>query len=273
MASYYTIAQYAPSPISDERINFGVFVFGDGTVRAHFVKNWERVRRFGAEMGLLAQFVSEATELSEDELRKLIEGWGYSIRFTEIRGSLLEPDKLLPDVAAEFLVDPPEHKAKYRHRRDAADLCKRSLATALKASIKGSTRAYLKSDLTIEGKKGTHYLDAALKNEELRVAARGLSFEIPPGLELVKEVNLTTLMAEDVAKSLPNTKFSVIYLPPQKTNDVFKRAIENWQTAGAEVVQEDSVVSWAHRSVGDFVSHHAPNKANIPMDRPRLLDL
>jgi hypothetical protein len=36
MVCYYTIVQYYPDPIADERINIGVMVFGDDQVRSRF---------------------------------------------------------------------------------------------------------------------------------------------------------------------------------------------------------------------------------------------
>lgn len=264
MPSYYTIAQYSPSPISDERINFGVLVFGDGKVRSHFVKNWDRIRHFGAEIGLLGQFVKEAEGLSEGDLKRMVETYTYSIRFTEVRGSLLSPIALLSDVAGEFLIDPPKHKAEYRYRRDAAQLAHRALSAALRASVHGDAKNYLRADMRIDGQKGTHYFDVGLHNKNPRVGARGLSFELPEGPELSKEVNSTTLTIEDVLASLPGMQVSVVVLPPQKTNDTFKRAMDTFQNSGAQVVREDGVEAWAKRSVNEFVSQHAANRPNAP---------
>src|SRR5579885_3191655 len=40
MASFYTVVQYVPDPVADERINAGVIVFSRDRVAARFVKNW-----------------------------------------------------------------------------------------------------------------------------------------------------------------------------------------------------------------------------------------
>ena len=49
MVSRYSIIQYVPNPIADERINIGVVAFNEDAVRTHFLSNWERVRYFGME--------------------------------------------------------------------------------------------------------------------------------------------------------------------------------------------------------------------------------
>jgi hypothetical protein len=211
-------------------------------------------------MGLLRQFVQEVDGLSEADVRRMIETYSYSIRFTEARGSLLEPERLLPDIAGEFLIDPPEYKAKYRYRRDAADLARKSLASALRASVHGEAKNYLRTDLKIDGKKGTHYFDVGLQNDRPSVGARGLSFELPEGPELAKEVNSTTFTVQDVLKSLPGMQVSVIVLPPRKPNDTFKRAVSTLQEAGAQVIDEDAVIKWAKKSVEEFVAQHAANR-------------
>ncbi|HQU44959.1 MAG TPA: DUF3037 domain-containing protein [Pirellulales bacterium] len=37
MASFYSVVQYVPDAVRDERINIGVLTFGDGRVRHLFV--------------------------------------------------------------------------------------------------------------------------------------------------------------------------------------------------------------------------------------------
>ncbi|MEM9544071.1 MAG: DUF3037 domain-containing protein [Cyanobacteria bacterium P01_E01_bin.42] len=49
MASRYSIIQYVPDPIAEERINIGVLVFDRQNVKVHFLSNWKRVRYFGRQ--------------------------------------------------------------------------------------------------------------------------------------------------------------------------------------------------------------------------------
>ena len=49
MASRYSVIQYVPDPIADERINIGLVIFDDEQVKAVFLKQWDRVRCFAME--------------------------------------------------------------------------------------------------------------------------------------------------------------------------------------------------------------------------------
>ena len=60
MAAFYSVIQFVPDPVADERINAGVVVFDGEKVRAHFIDNWGRLQRFGnKDVGFLKQFARE----------------------------------------------------------------------------------------------------------------------------------------------------------------------------------------------------------------------
>ncbi len=264
MPSYYSVVQYAPDPIIDERINFGVLVYGDGSVRGHFLKHWTRLRQFaGKSVSFLQEFAERAGDLTEDDIRKMSLEWMHGIRVTEPRGSLLDPDALVKDVAKRFLIEIAETKPVRRHRRDAANLAKRSLSAAMRAQVQGEAKKYMKQDFKVEGEKMPHYLDVGLKNEKLRVGVRGLSFELPEGPELTKEVSSTGYAIEDLKRVLPHIDFSVVAIPPKrKINDTYKRAVDAFREMGATVVDEVDVDSWAKKCAVSFLQEHAPNRPN-----------
>lgn len=133
MASKYSIVQYVPNPIADERINIGVVAFNENEVRVRFLKNWERVRHFGredisflkdfslrmskaAESGLI--FPGDNREASyQERLNQLTRNWLNSIQFTQPRGSLEDVDSLLEDIVANYLIEPTSQKLKLRDRQ------------------------------------------------------------------------------------------------------------------------------------------------------------
>jgi len=39
MASYYSIIQYVPNPIANERINIGVLIFDEKEIKVNFLEN------------------------------------------------------------------------------------------------------------------------------------------------------------------------------------------------------------------------------------------
>jgi hypothetical protein len=123
MVSRYSIIQYVPNPIADERINIGVVAFTDHEVRVQFLANWKRVRNFGMEnIDFLKDFAErmketasrglvfpgdEESEIPKHErLTKIARGWMNSIQFTEPRPSLAHVDKLLHDIVEDFLIAP-----------------------------------------------------------------------------------------------------------------------------------------------------------------------
>src|ERR1700682_5257485 len=98
MPSHYSIVQYVPDPISDERINVGVIATGDGgAVRVRFLNHWQRVRQFGLrDVSFLQDFARRieigqrelnlsGDEWSEPILRRLSSEWIQSIQLTEPR--------------------------------------------------------------------------------------------------------------------------------------------------------------------------------------------
>ncbi len=50
MASFYTVVQYVPDPVTDERVNIGVIVAAEDTVQSRFLSNWRRVKQFGGTL-------------------------------------------------------------------------------------------------------------------------------------------------------------------------------------------------------------------------------
>ena len=110
MPSHYSIVQYVPDPITDERINVGVIVTGDGGgVRVRFLSHWQRARQFGlSDVSFIQEFARaiemrqgeldlSQTQWSEPVLRRLSSEWVRSIQFTEPRASLKDVDSLFED--------------------------------------------------------------------------------------------------------------------------------------------------------------------------------
>ncbi|MDB9511888.1 DUF3037 domain-containing protein [Kamptonema animale CS-326] len=122
MASRYSIVQYVPNPIADERINIGVVAFDDHHVRVQFLNNWSRVQTFGREdIHFLRDFAKQMNKAAgegllfpgdrpddtpkHERLTKIARDWINSIQFTEPRGSLENVDSLLEDIAQTYLVN------------------------------------------------------------------------------------------------------------------------------------------------------------------------
>jgi hypothetical protein len=123
MASYYSIIQYVPNPIANERINVGVLTFDEEELKVKFLKNWKRVENFcmgditflrdfesqmqkAVSQGLLFPGDSLLDQPRQERLQRVSENWMNSIQFTEPNFSLKPVDKLLEDSIKKYLIEP-----------------------------------------------------------------------------------------------------------------------------------------------------------------------
>ena len=123
MASYYSIIQYVPNPIANERINIGVIIFDEKEIKVKFLKNWNRVKNFcmgditflrdfesqmqkAVSQGLLFPGDSLLDQPRQERLQRVSESWMNSVQFTEPNFSLKPVDKLLEDSIKKYLIEP-----------------------------------------------------------------------------------------------------------------------------------------------------------------------
>ena len=123
MASYYSIVQYVPNPIANERINIGVLIFDEKEIKVKFLENWRRVENFcmgditflhefesqmqqAVSQGLLFPGDSLSDQPRQERLQRVSENWMNSIQFTEPNCSLKPVDKLLEDSIKTYLIKP-----------------------------------------------------------------------------------------------------------------------------------------------------------------------
>lgn len=123
--TFYSILQYVPCPIANERINIGVLVFNDKDMKFQALKNWKRVHNFGREnLDFLYEFVTRMDEWTKrgllfpgddklhlsrvERMRELSNSWMNSIQFTQPHPLLASTDKLLMDIVEDFLIEPKE---------------------------------------------------------------------------------------------------------------------------------------------------------------------
>src|SRR5512139_5539 len=129
----FTVVQYVPDPIADERINVGLIAANREHVAAKFVDNWERIERFGGEdPGFLRDFAAAlrpsltpelffptqepAWKLDEDRIAALAGSWVRSIQFTDPRPTVLSPSEFVVRMAHRFLREHKRIKRGYRSR-------------------------------------------------------------------------------------------------------------------------------------------------------------
>jgi hypothetical protein len=259
--SYYTVAQYVPDAVTDERVNIGVIAFDEHSIRPAFLRRWRRVSQFAGPLDVvpalreLAESFTDAASsespwgagpLTVDRITALTADWTHSVQFTVPRASTLDVDALIADIAPRLLVEPRARKRQFRDKRVAVTLAKRSLERALKGRPAANLALLTAADL--DGDLAHHRFDLALANGRVKLAAQGLSFEgNPPHLQ--REVDATAWAIDDIRKRDAEVQLSVIALPPRSQSKTYTSAKRIFEGLDAEVVEESAADLWATASV------------------------
>jgi hypothetical protein len=261
MAVKYTIVQYVPDPVKDERVNIGVIAFEDGTVRSRFLRTWARVQTFGGEsVEFLKDFArrvsgwSDTTlplpgfetevRLEEEGIARIAGRWMNSIQFTEPRASMLSPDEVIDEVAPRFLNERVVRRG-FRDRRVAASLARTSVREALRETLGNDWQKVYKTNAVLKGSLDEHQFDVAATNGKPFFAAHGISFEVPPSRELRKEIDATAWAVDDVRKEHPNLPLALVALPPRTQSKLFASAQRVFNGLRVDVLVGGEVSEWA----------------------------
>ena len=268
MASRYSVIQYVPNPIADERINIGVLAFDDQDVKVKFLSRWNRVSCFGPSSDLLvikdfATRMREATENGllfpgdepsdtprHERLAKISKGWINSIQFTAPRGSLEPLDALLEDVIETYLMEPSEKTRRLRDRQTAARVTTSKIRHALQ-QVYDSDRAkeLLKEDFEIRGRHQPHTFDVTVANGRPIFSAHGISFEVQTPEHLRESL---AWKITDIKEAKPDFPLAIVALPPvPETSDyarlenLYRSTMKTYTDLGAEVLEEEKIEKWA----------------------------
>jgi len=255
----YSVIQYVPDPVTDERINVGVLVFDEAGVGARFVRTWDRVKSFGgADVSFLRHFARavdaatgsqqplpiEPQGITQAVLETAAGEWKNTIQITPPRASTLGREALLDDVSRRFLRERVPQK-RVRDRRAAAALAANSLARALSQEGSRNPMRYVHRNYAVEGSYENHDLDVALANGRLGLGVIGMSFEGGNAAQLGQEVAATAWTLDDVRKANAKLPLAVVALPPRGRSKTYDRARVLFADLGADVVTEDEVDDWA----------------------------
>jgi Protein of unknown function (DUF3037) len=264
MPSRYSIVQYVPDLVSDERINVGVLVFEGNQVRSHFLRDWRRVRSFGGQdVGFLRKFARQVEDLGDPQIKiemdvdaltaEMLEGaperWANSIQLTPLRASTLPADELLEQTSRRFLRERVP-ATRGRDRRAAASLASRHLLEAVRGQGARKPELYVKRNLKVDGSLEDHHLDVALKNGKLRLGVLGLSFEARSPADVLKEISATAWTIDDVRNAI-KIPMAVIALLPKSRSKSYDRAERVFTGLGATLVPEDEISDWAKDAARD----------------------
>jgi hypothetical protein len=279
MSAYYTIVQCVPDPVIDERINIGVIVFGDGTIRSRFIREWRRVQCIGVkDVQFLRDFAERVENASlpvrtipgvpsvqrfdEELLRRAIGDWSNSIQFTEPKGSLREPERVLEDVAARFLRELGHEKRVTRTRSAAAKIARESVKRLFQDRFDPLTLShYVKTNPSVPGKVDMqHRIDVGVANGVWRFGAYGLSFELVDADQLENDYTKAAFVVSDIRAKQTDFPIGVVMLPPTsdssaKVRDLYRRAQDSLPRAGADLLQESDFDQWVDERLRDLEQH------------------
>lgn len=268
MVTRYSVIQFSPNAVSGERINIGVIAYTESESKVAFLSNWRRVRVFsGGEVEFLKEFADEMKALVSKQLPlpafpgpaniespSLVDAaasWQNSITFTPPRASVRDVQDLIPRLSKEFLTQPSTRDREYRDRRSAASIAKSSLHKALEEREgKENVDKYLHSQREVLGKFGPHVFDAVVANGTPRIAAQGISFELPAASQLDQLVDAVAFQVFDVMEANPKLHIAILALPPiaragSHSRNAFSRATRTYKGLRAEVVLEQDADEWA----------------------------
>lgn len=257
MASEYTIVQYLPNPITGERVNVGVIVLGEDRAYCRFLKNWRRVKQFGAEdLGFLRAFardtsnacspqqsfehVPETAKLDRAIVARMIEEWANSLQLTPLRGSLLEAKDLLGQLASRFLVEPQTVTRGYLDRKHAASMAIRSVSEVVSEKSHGMKTDLVHTRYPVRGEFSSHKFDVAVANGVPFFLAHGLSFETSEK-EREEAVQLALWGFRDVREEDAELPMGVVLVPPKKQTTAYKDILQQFKRLNVSVIEGKSV--------------------------------
>jgi hypothetical protein len=265
MGTQFTVIQFVPNPVADERLNAGVIVYDDTRICVRFTKKWKRLQSFGAaDVEFLKSFAADierfaaedlnAGPLSVERLEGMIAEWSHLIQFTTPRGSLLDPDTLLDQIAQRFLPTEAARKA----RTTKSGTIKKHARDALKVSIRQrfgkDSHFKVENRIPIHGRTGEHTFDIGVLNSAPRMAAEALTMPDAQDERHLQKIHATAWAMRDVRDVAGGTspRLSVLIDDDDVRSPAFDQARRIFDDLGVEIIEENHVKDWADKVVGDL---------------------
>jgi Protein of unknown function (DUF3037) len=260
MSAFYSVIQFVPDPVADERVNAGVVVFGEGRVLVRFVENWDRLRRFGnKDVSFLKQFARDLEKrirdgtTTEEMLRDMAANWRNAIQFTSPRGSLLGLEQLIADAEDRFLANDNAPGSRPFTRKYMKKLAFDAACLAFVQRGGEKARRLVKRDFPITGAITDHPFSLAIANGQPLIAAEVFSFVGSSERNQEKDVMATAFAFEDVQRQHRDLDLAALVLVGDETPPAFKEATKVFAGLGARMVPKDEIDEWADEIAGKIV--------------------
>jgi hypothetical protein len=277
MPAHYTIVQYVPDPIADERINVGVIVFGSGQIRSRFLQNWDRVRRFAQEdIGFVREFAErvdavthdagprslilplpsspEPFSLDEATIRRIADEWSNSIQLTAPQPSLEDPEMLLRRLVQTHLREPVPRARRFRDHQAAARFAASTVRSAFREKLGNAwAEKAVHSGYEIGGKVVPLIrVDLAVTNGRIYAASQSLSFETNDMSSLDWQMRDAVYTLRDIGERRTVIRRDVVVFPPNPDLPNWRKADEKFRVlsamcreTGAGLIVSDQAPGWA----------------------------
>ncbi len=268
MAARYSVIQYIPDPVTDERVNVGVVAFFENQVATRFLTNWQRVRNlFGKDAAVPDRVEELFRGINVGRLHQMIEESSGSIRLTRPNASLRSVEQTLEDAVCRFLTDPPFQITDSRSHADVVTFAKFQLSAAVAQTLGSrAAKAAIRQKVEVPGRFGvSRPFDLAIQNGKVLHLLQGLSFQGKRTYE--RRVEATAFLAEEVKDRIP---FTVIVAPPKAEGAAYDNATRTLRAVGATVVTETEFEPVAHQLAFAFKEHVYPKSG--PSIGVRLTD-
>jgi len=102
MICKYSVIQYVPDPVRNERVNVGVIVWSGNIVKTHFISDWRRIKDF-FNCDLNPNVIKNLFIDADEEKINSMVCWGNSIQLSHHSISLCSIDQTLDLAIKRFL--------------------------------------------------------------------------------------------------------------------------------------------------------------------------
>jgi hypothetical protein len=263
MTSRYSVIQYVPDSIADERVNIGVMAYGEGAMFVRSLQDWHRVRCFsGHDPVFLREFLvrlqestqpfqlgREGTALTSEQIEVMAREWANSIQLTPPRASLKSPHDLIEELVTTFLKHTEPKQQPYRTHEDAVALLRTRVRDVLQRRLSSeNAEKLLRSRHRVDGRREPHEWDVVVANGTPYFAADAISFEMARVGPMRRMIDATAYKLIDVRELNPTFPIAVLALPPRtggRAAEQYERAHRIFESVEARVLSENDFPGWA----------------------------
>ena len=266
MTSYYSVIQFVPDIIADEKINLGVIAWDENSASSRIVGDWRRITSFAhGDTKFLREFEDQFQKFSGvqmslpsigkdgaitiSSLETIIREWQRCIQFTTARASIKSKESLLEDIYPIFVKTRPQ-KVRGTAKRRALTIASNIFNDELSKILTLDPSSYIHNREILAGKLDNHTFDIVIRNGKLISAVNTMSFGIADSAKLSREIDATAWALDDVKKKHPKLPLCIFALDKKNANDaMLQRAQKVFTGLDAVFVGESKFKSWARSTV------------------------